>query len=886
MVTQNTKFIPVSCTSKKCPFYGNCPQIPTELNRMSKRDEVRVLLVGETGGKDKKPFVGKSGILLRNIIAYILKTTIKPSISFAFSSIIRSRPVDFEGNRKSFDEAIQFCIKYLIRDIDKIKPTIICSLGDLPHSVLSSGSELLRDVRGTTLSTTINSNKYNYLCTFHPSWVLRNPGGATYLVNDLRVAFSNKHYKLKKYSNTVISSVKEVKALTEHLKGSKTLAIDIEANNLNRIRDNKILSFQFCGNLEKVSYFVPFGHKDTPFSPKELNEVKRLLVKLFVNKKTKYWLAHNAKFELTIIYNMLGVMIRNPVICTMTYAYILEENYTSFRGYYGLKGISKRLGSPYPKKYIEARGSDLENDLTYDEFVDYGCMDTTNTYQIYKIFNKIAKSIGYYKKSKILLVHLYSRLYKLLARTETKGIAVDLDVLRFLKSPQSPINTRMKKIDKKFTSMPSANRANNNIINEATSSKSLFGNPWVLDLNKVKDKQVLFFDVLNLKPVNIGKNGSGSVDETFQKKYSNVKEVRLFSEYSKLKKLKTSYVESIFDFLDYEKHPDNIDGRVHPSFLATRTVSGRLNSKKPNSQQNPRGDSPVKKAVKDIFCAPPGRVIVEIDNMTSEVRVLGMLSKDEVLLDTFRKAKLYRDKFRIDELEEYKKQANSYDIHNRMAETTGVTRNDSKTLVFGGIYGRGRSSMGRQIGCSAKEAGRKFNIVFGKMRGANEWLTNIENFAEENIYVESPIGRRRRLYDLLLNNEGLSASAKRRARNSPIQGFSSDLHIIAAAHFDEDYIVPNQLDWFVINLVHDASYWEIPITDIKGFIKISELYFTVNLEKIMERNFKYKMPVPMEVEYKIGINSGSTLKWDFTKNGIKEIIKKVKNIDEKRNKRN
>jgi len=81
VVTQNTKFIPVSCTSKKCPFYGNCPQIPTELNRMSKRDEVRVLLVGETGGKDKKPFVGKSGILLRNIIAYILKTTIKPSIS-------------------------------------------------------------------------------------------------------------------------------------------------------------------------------------------------------------------------------------------------------------------------------------------------------------------------------------------------------------------------------------------------------------------------------------------------------------------------------------------------------------------------------------------------------------------------------------------------------------------------------------------------------------------------------------------------------------------------------------------------------------------------------------------------------------------------------------
>jgi len=892
MTNKKAVFVPVSCNNRKCPQFSTCPQLPTEINYVGRNHKrVEVLLVGEAGGREeesyKRPFVGRSGILLRNVISHVQK--LYGEKSYAISNICRFRPTDSSGgNRKPEHSEIKRCLKYLIRDIGYLKPKIICALGETPHNVLAPESGNLKDIRGRVLTITVNGEKYSYVGTYHPAWILRNPEGIVLLVSDIKVAFSGmaKYFNIGRYDTLVIDSLKKFKGLVDtflHRK-SKYIVVDVETANTNRIEGNRLLSIQFCSSEDKVAYFVPYGHKDCPFSPGELKKVRSGLVDLFTNPdaKFKYWIAHNAKFDITIIQNLLGINIVKPVLCTMTYAYLLEENYGKY-GQYGLKYIASRFGFDYPPKYLSARSSDLEEELTFEEFADYGCMDVYVTKQVFEIFNRLAKREKFYKKAIRLLIYLYSRLYKVISHVETKGIAIDRQVLRTLKGSDSPINTLMKNIEEELRSLPSVKKANDMLVGGASISKSLFGNPWVFDINKEESQRTLFFKVLKLEPLSYGKKRE-SINKAFQSEYKDVKEVKLFSDYTKLKKLKTGYVSSIYEFLDTKLYPDNRDGRVHPSFYTT-TVTGRLRAEDPNPQQIPRPDTPLKRAVKNLYCAPPGRVLVEIDNMASEVRVFGMVSEDSKMIEIFSKAKKYRDKFRKNEnnLKLKKKAEKLSDFHSRMAKITKLSRSDSKAIVFGGIYGRTNASMAAQIGCSPEEAKEKFSKIFGEMKEANKWLHEIERFAEENLYVENPIGRRRRLYEFLFGTEAQASSARRKARNSPIQAFSTDLSSLAVSIFYEEYMIPNnKLTWYIINLIHDASVFEVGIDDIAEFVEVSEPYFTTKLEEAVERDFGYKLPLPMEVEYKIGTHSGDMMKWDFTTSGLNRIIEEVRKEDKKR----
>jgi DNA polymerase-1 len=891
------QFIKVKCKQKNCPQFKRCPEIPTEINIAKRDSKITVLLVGEAGGRTEEeecqPFVGVSGELLRRIISYVMAVYGK-EVSFAISNICRCHPTDDNGaNRRPTDKEVENCIYHLIRDIGRIKPQLICTLGETAHTLLSPTSAPLRESHGMISSVNIAGTKYRYMCSYHPASIVRTPEGMylPFLINDLKAAFNKLYWNLRieKYESIELDTIKKVKrTFSQFVKRKSTgLAVDVETSSLNRVAPNRLLSTQFCDSIDKVAYFLPLGHKDSPFSPSELNTVFGYLADLLTNPDAlfKYWLAHQAKFEIAIFKNVLNVNIIKPVVCTMTYAYLLEESYSkAARGFgtYGLKYLSNRYGFTYPKKYVEAR-TDLENKLTYEEFIDYGTMDAYATQQLFEIFNTIADSEDLYKKKAIrLLIYIYSRLYKVIAQAERNGIAIDLYRLRKLLGRESLINRGMEKIEKKFSRLPSVVETNKRLARSVTSAHNLFGSPYVFDINKEKSRQILFSEVLELEPVKEGKERT-SFDQEFQDNYKSIKEVSLFSEYMKLKKLKTSYIKSIYEFLDVKAYPDNADGRVHPSFH-TDTLSGRLRAEDPNPQQIPRGDSPIKRAVRNIYCAPPGRVIVEMDNMASEVRSFGNISNDEEMINIFRTEKKLRDKYRKREDKEKLKELAGRGFHDRMAQLAKVTRPEAKVIVFGGIFGQSDMAAAAQMKCTPREAREKYNKIFGTMKQAQEWLLRIEKVAERQLYVESPLGRRRHLYNFLLGMDRISAKSRRRGRNSPIQGLSADFADIAAGIFFEEYIVPNELEeiWKIINLVHDASYFDIPIKDIRKFVKASEPYFTSEVTVASRRDFGYDPPIPIEVEYKFGLNSGNTIKWDFTSSGLEEIIKELIKRDKKR----
>ena len=73
-----------------------------------------------------------------------------------------------------------------------------------------------------------------------------------------------------------------------------------------------------------------------------------------------------------------------------------------------------------------------------------------------------------------------------------------------------------------------------------------------------------------------------------------------------------------------------VDGRVSGSYLLHGTETGRLSSQNPNMQNIPRN-----KDVKNIFCATPGYKLVQLDYSQAELRVLGVLSMDDFLIQSY-----------------------------------------------------------------------------------------------------------------------------------------------------------------------------------------------------------------------------------------------------------
>ena len=76
------------------------------------------------------------------------------------------------------------------------------------------------------------------------------------------------------------------------------------------------------------------------------------------------------------------------------------------------------------------------------------------------------------------------------------------------------------------------------------------------------------------------------------------------------------------------------DGRIHPSYNIARAVTGRFSSSRPNAQQLPRDRELLGEftSVRQSFKAPAGKLLVSLDYSGIELKVLALLTGDELLL--------------------------------------------------------------------------------------------------------------------------------------------------------------------------------------------------------------------------------------------------------------
>ena len=138
------------------------------------------MFIGEAPGGDEdkqgRPFVGRAGQLLTRIIQAIgLKRE-----DVYITNVVKCRP---PGNRNPADDEIFTCHPYLLRQLDLIRPKIICTLGSFAAKTL-----LETDVPISRLRGRFHSYRDTKLMpTFHPAYLLRNPSEKRKVWEDMQM---------------------------------------------------------------------------------------------------------------------------------------------------------------------------------------------------------------------------------------------------------------------------------------------------------------------------------------------------------------------------------------------------------------------------------------------------------------------------------------------------------------------------------------------------------------------------------------------------------------------------------------------------------------------------------------------------------------------------
>jgi uracil-DNA glycosylase family 4 len=140
-----------------------------------------LMFVGEAPGyhedQQGRPFVGQAGKLLEQLLASIGMTREQVFIA----NVLKSRP---PNNRDPRPEEVDACRPYLWRQIEIIKPKVICTLGNFATKLLSGDQTGITKVHGHPRATVISGHSLYLYPIFHPAAALYTPAMLTTLNED------------------------------------------------------------------------------------------------------------------------------------------------------------------------------------------------------------------------------------------------------------------------------------------------------------------------------------------------------------------------------------------------------------------------------------------------------------------------------------------------------------------------------------------------------------------------------------------------------------------------------------------------------------------------------------------------------------------------------
>ena len=830
--------------------------------------------------------------------------------------------------------------------ITEYKPDTVVTFGQDPYKALNGEmiAQKYRDKRGihyehfygVPIDTTVKSGEKEHSFRHVPTLSLNtlvNASGkgepmylAGYVGRNLMTALYGGELRYAipelKYKVRLVDNIERFDAMMDTITEADVVAIDTETKNLNRIT-NRMLTIQFAVD-GKAAYILPVGHKDSPWLPDELKYIKKKLRLFFERKnKNKEHIYANAVFDLNRIRVDLGVRhFKNAIWDVFAGEFGHDENMKvleSFGGtYYTLLNICMQYGCKayYESDFGKDKRVTIETQDLDKSLLNYCALDVVTLIHIRRLQIQRAKDYGY-KKYRSIVKEQISDMLHVFSCLEVNGCKTDINWLFFLKSKESPIIKHREDVLKALAETKGVQKANAKMSQKSGAPQiGLFGKTKlsIFDISKKDHLDFLMFDVLKLKAISTGKSGKGNIDKDFQKKYGDVPEVALYNELQKVKKIYNSYVKAFVK--QWGSDPDmRSDSCIRPFFQFRDVVTGRTSAKKPSLHQIPsRNDitefikkmfpsrADLGKTIKRLFVAPEGRLILKIDYAAHEVRGWSIITGDQEVADLFWHGLRLRNQYKLFPTPELAKKIDiEGDVHKINAayffgmpieDVDKPKRNSVKQVVFGLIYQQGMEGSAKSTGQTLEAIKALVKAFFKRFPVGAGWFDKIKDKAAKQLFVESPLGRRRNLWAFLIpkdakSYDGVYAATGRRAVNSPIQGMGSDFLVSGARKIEEDkyayYLKTKRYpDFYMTNSVHDSLEFSVAYKDVWLAIRMIEAGLTYGVMDVMIKRHGMTFPVPLEIDFEIGANIRDCAAWDYSVKSTDPTFKE--NVAGKKNK--
>ena len=583
-----------------------------------------------------------------------------------------------------------------------------------------------------------------------------------------------------------IDSNKELEYLMTKLLIQKVVAFDTETESLNSL-DTEIVGISFSWT-ENKGFYVPIANN------KSLQKEYFDILRPFFENDQIIKVGHNLKFDIKVLFKY-DISVSGPLYDTMVAHYLINPDMR-----HNLDTLSESYLNYSPISIETLIGKKGKNqgsmrDVPVEEVTDYASEDADLALQLKKIFDKELNENGV----KDIFNDIEIPIINVLADMEKEGINID--------------SSYLSKLDKEFEIELSKLKGG---IFEMSGEE--------FNLNSPKQLGDILFEKLKLvsKPKKTKTGQYSTSEEVLSGLASEHEIIKNILEWRSLDKLQNTYVRSL------PNEVNNRTGRIHTKFNQTVTTTGRLSSNNPNLQNIPIRTLNGQKIREAFIPRSEEFELLAADYSQIELRVIASISKDKNMVDAFIK---------------------NQDIHTITAakiynvdpdDVSREQRGNAKTVNFGIIYGVSAFGLSQQTNLSRAESKIMIDSYFENYPGLKDYMSSQIDFARNNGYVQTIMGRRRYLQNINSQNNMLRSGAERNAINAPIQGSAADIIKIAMIRVHEKF-KEQSLKSKMLLQVHDELVFDVYKSE-KNIVK------TI-VKDTMESAVKLLVPLKIDLEF-------------------------------------
>jgi DNA polymerase-1 len=572
--------------------------------------------------------------------------------------------------------------------------------------------------------------------------------------------FSFNNLQNTKHQYHLIQGESAIKSLIGFLARQSSFCFDTETTSLSVVEADLVgMSFAY---RKAEAFYVPF-----PENKEECQKQVDLFKEIFANEAIQK-IAQNIKYDMSVLANY-GIEIKGDIYDTMLAHYLIEpekrHNMDAMAMSY-LNYEPMSIESLIGKKGIK-QGNMRDADVMAVK--EYAAEDADITLQLKPILDQKLLSNP---KAITLLQEVEMPLSRVLSSIEREGVNLDIP---FLKEMSSVLEVDSKAVQQK--------------IYEAAGQEFNIASP--------KQLGEILFEKLKLDPkakkTKTGQYMTG--EEILSKMESEHAIASLILDFRELQKLKSTYVDALPELISSKT------GRIHTSFMQAVTATGRLSSKDPNLQNIPIRTVRGREIRKAFIPRNEEYQILSADYSQIELRIMAAFSKDDSMLEAFNNG-----------LDVHKATAAKV-FHVPLEEVNSDMRRKAKTVNFGIIYGVSAFGLAGQLAISRTEAKEIIDQYFVEFPKVKTYMDTCVHKAQELGYVETVLGRRRYLRDIMSPNMNERGFAERNAINAPIQGSAADMIKVAMIQI-QNFLEKEKLKSKMILTVHDELVFDAHIPEI------------------------------------------------------------------------